>query len=97
MIEIESKAQLNKIPDNDFVLLIKKPRSKNKLHKATCYSLSIFRDMMMKDQGKEIIATHPNLGHPFPRNAKYYHIKSDEIDILEKYKDNECSKCFDND
>ncbi len=97
MIQIKSNKQLNKIPISDFVLLVKKPHSKDKLHKANCYSLNIFREMAVEDQGKEIIEKYPNLGGRFPRNAEYYHIKSDETDILEKYKDKRCSKCFGND
>ena len=53
MIEITTIKQYRDVPDNDFILLLRKPHSKDKLHKPTCTSFKI-HDILLKNEGVEI-------------------------------------------
>ena len=78
MIEIETTKQYRDIPDNDFILLLRKPHSKDKLHKSTCDSFKI-RDILLKNAGTTIDPDSVK-DTKFERTAIYYHIPSNDKD-----------------
>ena len=92
MMEIVSNKQLASITKKDSVLIKKSP-SKHMLHRGGCISLDIARHIADKEN-RGLTKKYEDFGVPFPRNSKYYHIKSDEHKDFSKYKDRQCSKCF---
>ena len=83
MIEITTIKQYRDIPDNDFILLLRKPHSKDKLHNPTCTSFKI-HDVLLKSEGLKIDPDFVKNAE-FKRNAVYYHVQSNEKQVLIKY------------
>ena len=94
MLEIKTTKQYRDIPDNDFILLLRRPHSKDKLHKPTCDSFKI-HDKLLKNEGIEIDPDSIK-NTKFERNATYYHIPSNDKETLIKYSDKKCGLCLKN-
>ena len=92
MMEITTIKQYRNVPNDDFILLLRKPHSKDKLHKPTCDSLKI-SDILLKSEGLKI---DPDFAEnaKFNRNADYYHVKSNEKQILIEYNEKKCKICL---
>ena len=92
MIKITTIKQYRDMPDNDFILLLRKPHSKDKLHKSTCTSFKI-HDILLKSEGLEI---DPDFAKntEFKRNAVYCHVQSNEKQVLIEYNDKKCVLCL---
>ena len=94
MIEIETTKQYHDIPDNDFILISRKPHSKDKLHMSTCDSFKI-RDILLKNAGTTIDPDSVK-DTKFKRTSIYYHIPSNDKETLIKYSDKKCGLCLKN-
>ena len=92
MIAITTITQYRDIPDNDFILLLRKPHSKDKLHKSTCTSFKI-HDILLKSEGLKIDPDFVK-NTEFKRNAVYYHVQSNEKQVLIKYNEKKCIMCL---
>ena len=92
MMEITTIKQYRDISDNDFILLLRKPHSKDKLHKSTCTSFKI-HDILLKSEGLKI---DPDFAKntEFKRNAVYCHVQSNEKQVLIEYNDKKCIMCL---
>ena len=91
-MKITTITQYCVILDNDFVLLLRNPHSKDKLHKPTCKSFKI-RDILLKNEGVEIDPDFVK-NTKFKRKATYYHVQSNEKEILIKHDDKKCVMCL---
>ena len=81
-----------KIPDNDFILILRKPHSRDMLHRSTCISFDTF-DIMLKNAGTEIKSNFKK-DSKFVKHYPHYHIKSTDKVILQEYDNRKCSKCL---
>ena len=78
MEEVKTVDGLDSMPDDDFILVIKRPGSKNRLHRATCYH--------MKSYGIRISIPHTN--------STYFHVGRNEEQPLLSHRVKKCKQCF---
>ena len=91
MIEIKSKEQKEAIPDDHVILIIRKPKPLSRLHKPSCPSLNIIKNLSKDIHSKTNSEFIPD--YPFPRGGKYFDIDPSNED-LGKLDVEKCPKCM---
>ena len=90
-IEIDNIRQLYDVPNKDLIFIIRKPHSKNRVHKPICPTLKIPQDWK-KNSNADI--PKPIINGKFPRSGDYFHITYDDLKNIDNRSSKKCRICF---